>query len=84
MRGPVALFLRSSLIAASPGERLINPIARHPGESRDPVTFAQRNEMQRRWQTRRFLRLALRAIGFADVRFGILPSQSGYRFAIPG
>jgi hypothetical protein len=58
--------------------------ARHPGESRDPVTFAQRSEMQGRWQTRRFLRLALRAIGFADVRFGILPSQSGYRFAIPG
>ena len=24
------------------------------------------------------------AIGFADVRSGILPSQSGYRFAIPG
>jgi hypothetical protein len=30
-----------------------------------------------RWATRRILRLALRAIGFADVRFGILPSQSG-------
>src|SRR5581483_6239059 len=29
------------------------------------------------WITRRILRLALRAIGFADVRFGILPSQSG-------
>jgi hypothetical protein len=26
-------------------------------------------------------RLALRAIGCADVRYGILPSQSGYRFA---
>jgi hypothetical protein len=31
------------------------------------------------WITRRILRLALRAIGFADVRFGILPSQSGLR-----
>jgi len=31
--------------------------------------------------TRRILRLALRAIGYADVRSGILPSQSGYRFA---
>jgi len=27
--------------------------------------------------TRRILRLALRAIGCADVRFGILPPQSG-------
>ena len=27
--------------------------------------------------TRRVLRLALRAIGFADVRSGILPPQSG-------
>jgi len=25
------------------------------------------------------LALALRAIGFADVRFGILPAQSGFR-----
>jgi hypothetical protein len=37
--------------------------------------------MQSRWMTRRILRLALRAIGYADVRSGILPSQSGYRFA---
>ncbi len=29
--------------------------------------------------TRRILRLALRAIGFADVRHGILPPQSGLR-----
>jgi hypothetical protein len=38
----------------------------------------------RHWKTRRIPRLALRAIGFADVRSGILPSQSGDRFAIPG
>jgi len=30
------------------------------------------------------LALALRAVGYADVRSGILPPQSGYRFAIPG
>jgi hypothetical protein len=38
-------------------ETLITPIARHPGESRDPVTFAQRTnaradecmEMQSHW-----------------------------------
>ena len=30
-------------------EPLINPITRHPGESRDPVTFARPAEMQRRW-----------------------------------
>jgi len=30
-------------------EPLINPITRHPGESLDPVTFAQRTEVQRRW-----------------------------------
>jgi hypothetical protein len=29
--------------------------------------------------TRRILRLALRAIGYADVRFGILPSRSRFR-----
>jgi hypothetical protein len=29
--------------------------------------------------TRRILRLALRVVGFADVRFGILPSQSRLR-----
>jgi hypothetical protein len=45
------------------------------------VTFAERLELQSRWVTRRILRLALRAIGCADVRSGILPSQSGYRFA---
>jgi len=45
------------------------------------VTFAQRTEMQRHCVTRRILRLALRAIGCADVRSGILPPQSGYRFA---
>jgi len=37
--------------------------------------------MPSRWQTRRFPQLALRAIGSADVRSGILPTQSGYRFA---
>lgn len=40
------------------------------------------HEAQSRWQTCRFPRLALRAIGFADVRSGIPPPQSGYRFAI--
>ena len=30
-------------------EPLTNPITRHPGESRDPVTFAQLAEMQKRW-----------------------------------
>jgi hypothetical protein len=34
--------------------------------------------------TRRIQRLALRVIGSADVRYGILPAQSGYRYAIPG
>jgi hypothetical protein len=48
------------------------------------VTFPQGIETQSHWETRRILRLALRAIGCADVRFGILPTQSGYRFAIPG
>jgi hypothetical protein len=48
------------------------------------VTFAERLELESRWVTRRILRLALRAIGCADVRSGILPLQSGYRFAIPG
>jgi hypothetical protein len=62
-------------------ESLINPIPRHPGESRDPVTFVHPAEMQKRWVTRRIPRLALRAIGCADVRSGILPPQSGYRFA---
>jgi len=33
---------------------------------------------QKSWITRRILRLALRAIGFADVRSGILPPQSGF------
>ena len=45
------------------------------------MTFAERLELQSRWVTRRILRLALRAIGCADVRSGILPPQSGYRFA---
>jgi len=48
------------------------------------VTFVRCTEIQSRWQTRRILRLAPRAIGCADVRSGILPPQSGYRFAIPG
>jgi hypothetical protein len=34
--------------------------------------------------TRRIQRLALRVVGCADVRFGILPAQSGNRYAIPG
>jgi hypothetical protein len=34
--------------------------------------------------TPRIQRLALRVIGCADVRFDILPAQSGYRYAIPG
>ncbi len=34
--------------------------------------------------TRRIQWLALRVIGSADVRYGILPAQSGYRYAIPG
>jgi len=45
---------------------------------------AQHFGTQRRWQTRRILRLALRAIRCANVRSGILPSRSGYRFAILG
>ena len=31
------------------------------------------------WITRRVLRLALQAIRYANVRFGILPAQSGLR-----
>jgi hypothetical protein len=36
-------------------------------------------QLQKKQIIRRILRLTLRAIGFADVRFGILPSQSGFR-----
>jgi len=36
-----------------------------------------RVERESHWITRRILRLALRAIGYADVRPGILPPQSG-------
>jgi hypothetical protein len=41
--------------------------------------FPREKKQQRHWITRRVPRLALRAIRFANVRFGILPSQSGLR-----
>jgi hypothetical protein len=36
-------------------------------------------QVQKHWITHCILQLALRAIGFADVRFGALPTQSGPR-----
>jgi len=48
---------------------------RYPG----PSDFAFKACSKSRWVTRRILRLALRAIGYADVRYGILPAQSGFR-----
>jgi hypothetical protein len=51
--------------------------ARHSGEGRDPLCFlflAQKTKMD----YAPLLRRALWAIGFADVRSGILPSQSGF------
>jgi hypothetical protein len=54
---------------------------RHSGAAR--VVCGQNPESSfsasENWITRRVLRLAFQAIGFADVRFGILPSQSGFR-----
>jgi hypothetical protein len=43
----------------------------------------RRDDEQCHWATRRILWLALRASGFADVRFGILTSQSGFRLLRP-
>jgi hypothetical protein len=49
------------------------------GDIRDPASFEIGGLRASHWITRRVPRLALRAIGCADVRSGILPSQSGLR-----
>ena len=52
LEGAPALVLavnRRARVMLRAGESPSNPIARHPGESRDPVTFAQSTEMQRHW-----------------------------------
>jgi hypothetical protein len=46
---------------------------------RDPVPLSLVVVEESHWVTRRILRLALRAIGYADVRYGVLPAQPGFR-----
>ena len=56
---------RTSKTGASPGMTkgtFINPITRHPGESRDPATFAEPGEMQSRWVPDIASRLCLQSL----------------------
>ena len=59
----------------------MSAFSRHPREGGDPVSFDPQRASQKAKSLdyRPLLRPALRAIGFADVRSGILPPQSRLR-----